>query len=382
MPANDALFQALEPLRLRYLDSPLPGWLRTAGDAVLDLLPASLRRALGAQPRLLLVRVDGGELQLLSSVDSRIQPIGRVPADDPDLLATLLARLDDNATDVPRWLLVDPGQVLRRTIPLPASAESRLRDVLQHEIDRQTPFAADQVMFEPRVVSRDPVNKLIRVELVVLPLARLHALLAATGPLAAGLSGVDVAEADGSRLGVNLLPSAQRGTSADRAWRINLVIGAVIVAIAFAAMIVALGNRSVALEETTARVKLANAQARTVRQLRADLSTSIEAANFLDRQRAQQPTMIELINDLTVRIPDDTVLEKISFNEGRMVLVGQSRQAAALVGLLQASPLLRTPAIAGAMQPDPRTGMDRFTLTATVVGSPQEVADGKAQQSP
>ncbi len=382
MPANDALFQALEPLRLRYLDSPLPGWLRTAGDAVLDLLPASLRRALGAQPRLLLVRVDGGELQLLSSVDSRIQPIGRVPADDPDLLATLLARLDDNATDVPRWLLVDPGQVLRRTIPLPASAESRLRDVLQHEIDRQTPFAADQVVFEPRVVSRDPVNKLIRVELVVLPLARLHALLAATGPLAAGLSGVDVAEADGSRLGVNLLPSAQRGTSADRAWRINLVIGAVIVAIAFAAMIVALGNRSVALEETTARVKLANAQARTVRQLRADLSTSIEAANFLDRQRAQQPTMIELINDLTVRIPDDTVLEKISFNEGRMVLVGQSRQAAALVGLLQASPLLRTPAIAGAMQPDPRTGMDRFTLTATVVGSPQEVADGKAQQSP
>ena len=29
MPATDALFQALEPLRLRYLDSPLPGWLRT-----------------------------------------------------------------------------------------------------------------------------------------------------------------------------------------------------------------------------------------------------------------------------------------------------------------------------------------------------------------
>ena len=382
MPANDALFQALEPLRLRYLDSPLPGWLRTAGDAVLDLLPASLRRALGAQPRLLLVRVDGNELQLLASVDSRIQPIGRVPADDPELLATLQARLDDNATEVPRWLLVYAGQVLRRTIPLPASAESRLRDVLLHEIDRQTPFAADQVVFEPRVVSRDPVNKLIRVELIVLPLARLHALLAATGPLAAGLSGVDVAEADGSRLGVNLLPSAQRGTSADRAWRINLVIGLVIVAIAFAAMVVALGNRSAALEETTARVKLATAQARTVRQLRADLSTSIEAANFLDRQRAQQPTMIELLNDLTVRIPDDTVLEKISFTEGRMVLVGQSRQAAALVGLLQASPLLRTPAIAGAMQPDPRTGMDRFTLTATVVGSPQEVADGKAQQSP
>ena len=32
MPATDTLFQFLEPLRLRYLDSPLPGWLRTAAD--------------------------------------------------------------------------------------------------------------------------------------------------------------------------------------------------------------------------------------------------------------------------------------------------------------------------------------------------------------
>ena len=30
MPATDTLFQFMEPLRLRYLDSPLPGWLRVA----------------------------------------------------------------------------------------------------------------------------------------------------------------------------------------------------------------------------------------------------------------------------------------------------------------------------------------------------------------
>lgn len=382
MPANDALFRSLEPLRLRYLDSPLPGWLRMAGDSLLEWLPASLRRTLGAQPRLLLVRVDGTDLQLLASIDGRIQPIGRVPADDVDLLSNLKARLDDDAGAVPRWLLVDSSQVLRRIIVLPASAESRLRDVLTHEIDRQTPFAAEQVVFEPRVLSRDAVNKQIRVELVVLPLTQLQAMLVASGPLAAGLSGIDVADLDGSRLGVNLLPSVQRGQSADRTWRTNLIIGAAIVAIVLASMLLALQNRSAALADAQARVKLATDQARSVRRQRAELANSIDAASFLDRQRAQQPTMMELLNDLTVRIPDDTVLEKISFNEGRMVLVGQSRQAAALVGLLQASPLLLTPAIAGAMQPDPRTGMDRFTLTGTVVGSPQEVADGKAQQSP
>jgi general secretion pathway protein L len=379
MPANDTPFRALEPLRLRYLDSPVPGWLRSAGEAVLDLLPAGLRRTLGAQPRLLLVRVDGDQLQLLAGVDGRIDPLGRVPSDDPELLTTLQSRLESAAADVPRWLLVDGGQVLRRVIVLPASAESRLRDVLVHEIDRQTPFPADQVVFEPRVVSRDAVNKQIRVELVVLPLARLQSLLDAVGPLAPGLSGVDVRDTDGTRLGVNLLPSAQRGVRGDRAGRINLVIGAVIVAVLFVAMLLALSNRSQALAELTDQVTLAKKQAHDVRVLRNGLGGSVDAANFLARQRAQQPTIIELLNDLTNRIPDDTVLEKISFNEGRVVLVGQSRQAAALVGLLQASALIKTPALAGAMQPDPRTGMDRFTLTATVVGSPQEVADGNAQ---
>lgn len=382
MPATDTRFPALDSLRQRYLDSPVPAWLRLAGDTVLDTLPAGLRRLLGAQPRMLLLRVDGADLQLLASVDGQASAIGRVPVDDPELLATVLARLDAEAADVPRWLLVDAGQVLRRVIVLPASAESRLRDVLTHEVDRQTPFALDQVVFESRVLSRDPVGKQIRVELVVLPMARLQDLLAAVGPLAPGLAGIDVREPDGTRLGVNLLPSLNRGVRMDRATRLNLMLGAGIAVVLFLAMWLALGNRSAALADLQDRVKAARADAGLVRGLRNELGSSVQAANFLAKQRAQQPTLLEVINDLTTRIPDDTVLDKISFNEGRVVLVGGSRQATALVELLGASSLLRRPALVGAMQPDPRTGMDRFTLTATIVGSPQEVADGKSQQAP
>ena len=56
-------------------------------------------------------------------------------------------------------------------------------------------------------------------------------------------------------------------------------------------------------------------------------------------------------------------------------MIGQSRAAPALVGLLQASPLLVEPALTGAVQADPRTGRDRFTLTANVVGSEAEDDD-------
>jgi len=116
---------------------------------------------------------------------------------------------------------------------------------------------------------------------------------------------------------------------------------------------------------------------RSVRKLRNELQRSVTAANFLACRRAQQPTTLELLNDLTKRIPDDTSLEKFSINDGHIILIGQSKQAPALVGLLQASPLIQSPALAGAVQTDPRTNLDRFTLTAIVVGSQKEAANGK-----
>ncbi|HMB57851.1 MAG TPA: PilN domain-containing protein [Arenimonas sp.] len=382
MPANDTLLQALEPLRLRYLDSPVPAWLRAAGETLLGLLPLTLRRQLGAQQRSLLLQVEGGELRLHASVDGSAQLLGCLPTDNPELLETLRQRLDSSAGAVPRWLLVAPGQVLRRSLTLPTSAETRLRDVLLHEIDRQTPFSPDQVSYEARVLSRDAANKQLRVELVVIPNQRIETALAALGPMNQGLAGIDVRDADGGRLGVNLLPATQRTARVDRAVRINLLLGAVIVIALLLAMWLALGNRRIALEELNARVAAANVQAREVRKLRNTLDNSTRAANFLARQRAQQPTMLALLADLTRRIPDNTALEKLSVNEGHVVLIGKSQQAAALVALLQASPLLRTPALAGAVQSDPATGRELFTMTATVVGSPQEAADAKARKNP
>ncbi|HBD19377.1 MAG TPA: hypothetical protein DC063_04325 [Arenimonas sp.] len=85
--------------------------------------------------------------------------------------------------------------------------------------------------------------------------------------------------------------------------------------------------------------------------------------------------MLELLDDLTRRIPDDTAIDKLTVNDGKLVLVGQSRAAPALVGLLQDSPLLAEPALSGAVQADPRSGRDRFTLAATVRGQAPEDAN-------
>jgi general secretion pathway protein L len=370
--ANASLANALQPLRLRYYDSPVPGWLRAVGGALLSALPASTRRQLGASRRRLLLQVDGGELQQRALVDEQTTLVGSVPLDDPQLLEELRARLDAGAASVPRWLLLDASQVLRPVLSVPAGAEPRLREMMAHEIDRQTPFALEQVSYEPRVIARDLATRQLRVELVVLPLARLQALLEQLGALSAGLAGVDVIAPDGSALGVNLLPAAQRVRRVDRARSLNLALGFAIVAVLFASLWITLGNRRQAYADWTARVEAAQAEAREARKLRGALEASVRGANFLAKQRASQPTVLELLADLSHRLPDDTWLEKVAVNGGNIVLIGQSAHASALVGLLQDSKLIHKPTLTGSVQADPRTGKERFTLTAVVAGSEAE----------
>ena len=72
-------------------------------------------------------------------------------------------------------------------------------------------------------------------------------------------------------------------------------------------------------------------------------SGSANAANFLARQRAKQPTTLELLQDLTRRIPDSTSLEKISVNDGNMVLTAiVNRQDGTMISLLSEMRAIRS----------------------------------------
>lgn len=382
MPAADVFFQAIEPLRLRYLDSPVPGWFRATREVVNELLPTKLRQRLGAQQRQLLLSIKNEQLCLQAQLDGELTLVGELPINDADAIELLHARLDENAHAVPRWLLLDASQVLRRVLTLPASAEPRLREVLTHEIDRQTPFSIEQVSFESRVLSHNAASRQLRVELVVVPKTQLEVALSTLGPMARGLAGIDVVDTQGGRVGVNLLPAMQRRALTNRSRNLNVWLSIAMLILLVSTMMLALHNRRVTLEKFKQREETVNVQVRQVRKLRNALDTSMQAIDFLVQKRAQQPTMLALLNDLTHRIPDDTSLQKLSVNEGDIELVGQSKQAPALVAVLQGSPLLKTPALAGAVQTDPRSGGDRFTLTATVAGSKQEDADVKSRQNP
>src|SRR5690606_14401543 len=115
-----------------------------------------------------------------------------------------------------------------RRLALPAAAADRLRAVLGFEIERQTPFPASEVEYDALLLGRRGDGQ-VDVELVVVPRQALESRLAALGPLAATLTGVDVAEGEGG-LGVNLLPGARRHRSVDPwlGWNLALALVALV----------------------------------------------------------------------------------------------------------------------------------------------------------
>ena len=105
-------------------------------------------------------------------------------------------------------------------------------------------------------------------------------------------------------------------------------------------------------------------QAREASDQRRQVADHIEGMQYLAGLRAERPTMVEILDALSRRLPDNSFLEKLSVENDRLLLIGQSTEASALVRELGGSPLWRAPALAGALQQDPRSRRDRFTLTA------------------
>jgi general secretion pathway protein L len=365
MPVADLLSQSTSRLRARYAQTPLPRFLAWWGGELRALLPERWRRMLAVEDALVVLELEGDELKVSRRLSDHSVELMRLPLAERDALQPALERdLGEDTRELRRVLLLPAPSVLRRVLTLPAAALENLRTVLGFELDRQTPFKPEQVVFDSRVLAHEPGARQVPVELALVPRERLQHSLAAVGGLAPTLSAVDVGTPEGRPQGYNFLPPEQRQRRPNTRLWLNLGLLALSIVFLLMAMSQLLDNRRDAVAALSAEADEMHDEARAVARLRASLEDAATAANFLAIEKARQPSMVLLLNEITRLLPDSTWLERISFSNGEISMSGQSDEAAKLVELLQASTLLRSPALSGPIQPDARTRKDRFTITA------------------
>lgn len=366
----ETLDRQLARLRTRLAKTPLPAFFAWWGENLLACLPQRWRDLIADRNETLLLEQQPGQTVVWRARGrAAATEYGRIAQDQPaEAQVAEFRRLRERIEDptVRTIYCIDAGRVLRRTISLPAAAEENLRQVLSFEMDRQTPFKADQVYFDSRIVSRDASGRTIHVELVLLPRPQLDAEITTLAGGALALDGVDIWRAGhgGQRSHINLLPPDRRAHRRDLRLPLNLGLAALAVVLLLLAMSKWLDNRAAAVESMREKVNQADAQARQVSDLKRSLVDSIAGANFLADKKRNEPLVVAVLDDLTQRLPDDTFLERMNIENGQLQLQGQSREAAKLIGLLGESPYLSNPNFQGAIQPDPRTSKERFQITA------------------
>lgn len=319
----------LADLQRRWQASPAQRWLQLWLDELLGLLPPPWRARLAAAP-----------------VTQRLAwPL-------PD---TFVRRL-------PARLVLPAHEFMAQTISLPVAATADLQRVLAFEIDRYTPYPAEQVQFAARVEGRRGATA--QVLLVAVHRQRLQAILDHCHGAGLPVAGVDAQ-------GVDLLPAELR-PQAPAAW-FNRVLALSVVVLLGALMLVVLNGRQASVARMQAEVQQQRQQVQALEQQRRELTDTQGAASYLARLKQARPTLTALLTELTQCLGDDTWLEQLEVRDGGEVNIsGQSKHASALITRAHACHSLQDPRFQGVIQPDGTTGSERFSLVAQL---PQEAID-------
>jgi general secretion pathway protein L len=334
------------------------------------LLPARVRERLAASDRRLIVLVEAGDA-LLVLENGTHEPLGRVALDRNDPSATLraLARrhglapaLDDGGLAIS--LRLPAEKALRTTIALPLAAETNLDEVLSYELDRHTPFSAEQAYLSARVVRRDVAAQRLQAELTVVPRPVVDEALGIAQRLALQIDRVDVSGGpNGGPVSGNVLPRARAVAGRRKANRTTyalVVAAAVLAAVAIYLPLARLQHEAAVTEQKFAAIRSAAALQRQVEQ-------ALKQRLFIvDRKRATVPVSTLLL-ELTRLLPDDTSLTTLQVQAGEVQLGGTARSAAALIGLLEQSHKFSSTTFRTPVTQDPVTSRETFYIVTRIV---------------
>ena len=268
------------------------------------------------------------------------------------------------------------GESLSRRVTMPAATEENLRQVLSFEMDRLTPFPADEVYFDYRVASRDAAAGKLAVHLVIARRDLVNSRVERLRALGGNVQGVMAEDAPAGSEALDLLPSEQRGereTARERLVQRSLA-GACVLLLALALLIPIWRKR-----ETVIAVQPLLVQAREQAEVAGRLSTSLEREvndyNFLLARKYSSYPVLAFVEELTRLLPDNTWLQQMTVNtsgRGREIqITGETSSSSKLIEILEQSKLLRNATPRGTVTRGSTPNSERFMIAAEASPRPK-----------
>ncbi len=282
----------------------------------------------------------------------RLTGLGRFKSDASGIAAAKAALGGTRTSAI--WLSLPSGLMLDKRLVLPLAAESELLRVLSYEMDRETPFSADEVWWSWQVIKRDRQRGQLELKLYLVPKGPIVALTEALGRAGLNPTEIEVPIGGGAQFQIALDHRRRRD-----GWSRGVApLAAACVVLAAIAAIIPFVRQSIALGKVEARVAQLQPDVDRVQKLRGQMvgSAGSEAG----------PDILRVLAKTTEILPDDTHLTDLSLRQRKLSLSGQSAAAAKLIGAIAADPFFKDPAFSAAVTRVQGGKLDAFSINAEI----------------
>jgi general secretion pathway protein L len=341
-------------------------WKRELG----FLVPEKIKQLVNDKPGFIIVSPEGHQLVLTYTHDGQIEPLAILDRGARDLTFQSLYEKDERLAKAHIILRLTGQDAIQKELGFPSAAKENLYQVVAYELDRYTPFKADQVYFA--VKQLDGVNEpgQIRVMLILTTREVLDGLYEDIKAL--GLSPL-FADYEGSpnnldRLDYtyNLLPEKLRQKTAKGPQLIHSALIALTCLLLVAVIAMPVWFEYQTVNALQLKADTLEKDAKKVKALQSDIDAVIDETRQLLNEKSATPEVIVMLNTLSSLIKDDTWLSYVQYSDGQLQIQGESPAASTLIAVLEASELFANARFASPVTQDSISKLERFQITVDV----------------
>ncbi|MFI3185498.1 MAG: PilN domain-containing protein [Methylococcaceae bacterium] len=356
------------------------------------LVPEKIKLRIFEQRGFIIVRPEGSQLALtyLSSARDGVvnapESLAMLERNDSGIAQYKALRAKDERLVKANLILrLSAEQAIQKELSLPAAAKENLSQLVAYELDRYTPFKAEQVYFAVKPLEGQHEPGQIRVMLVLTLRETLDTLYEDIQSFGMSPLFVDY-EASPNDLehyydGYNLLPENLREETANTPRLIYTGLIAAIFLLLGAVLALPVWFEYQTVNVLQEKIDAIEKNAKAVKKQQQDIDAMINETRQLIAEKTAAPAVIDMLNTLSSLIKDDTWLGYAQYSDGHLQIQGESPAASALIGVLEESELFANARFVSPVTQDKVSGQERFQITVDVTSAVTPKQGGASAQT-
>ncbi len=350
------------------------------------LVPENIKRLINEKQGFIVIRPVGDQFELTyvhHEVSESLASVSRNQAGQ-EQYKTLLAN-DDRLSKASVVLRLTSRQVVQKELSFPSAAKENLYQVMAYELDRFTPFNAEQVYFAVQPLEGPNEPGQLRVNLLLTTREVLDDIYQEVRNMGCVPLFADYEQAanDLTQRGdyYNLLPNWLREKTTKSSQLLHFALMGTVLLLLAAALALPLWFQYQTVDMLQTKIDKIEPEAKSIKAMQLEIDSIIEKTEKLIAEKNAAPPVVAVLDALSELIKDDTWLAYAQYSDGQLQIQGESPTAATLIAALEDSDYFANARFVSPVTQDKVSGLERFQIAVNITKADSAVNSDGAENA-